>query len=149
MKNQTLRLSCLLMGGFLSLSALSANTGELVEKRSVIKKALRCRVQKESLNPNEIERSVECMNSLLSQSLSSREKSGLINWFSSMKSIKEISECSKSKYNLETFKNFTPDFVCIESLDLKDEKQSYVLFFKKEKTGLHISSIYKPFNWKD
>lgn len=131
---------------FATQSLWAANT-DFKSMKSQIEKAVSCRVVASKADATQLVNSVNCYQEVFSEKMGTREQGGMSYWFNNLQSVQKIWECDGKKYQIKSYHAYTPNYVCVKLSEPEKGESIKLIFFKKEKSGLKISSIYSPAKW--
>jgi hypothetical protein len=126
---------------------LWASDANFKQMKTQFEKAVSCRTQPSKADASQLVNSVNCYEDVFSEKLDTREQGGMSYWFNNLQSVKQIWSCDGKEYQLKSYHAKTPYFICVKLSEPEKGEVTKLIFFKKEKAGFKISSIYTPAKW--
>ncbi|MCB0361365.1 MAG: hypothetical protein KDD35_01500 [Bdellovibrionales bacterium] len=117
------------------------------EMNKVLKSISNCRGQnRREGSTDEVLKTASCYDKFLSKRLSPIRASGIIQWLKFHPDVRGW-QCDGKEFQLESYNQYTPHFLCIKNNNQNHNQFDNVIFFQKEKGTFTLWSIYEPMIW--
>lgn len=136
-----------LITALIASHSLWAADADFKQMKTQVEKAVSCRTQPNKADATQLMSSVSCYQEVFSEKMNTREQAGMSFWFNNLQSVKKIWACEGKEFQLKSYHAKTPYFVCVQLSEPEKGESTKLIFFKKEKSGFKISSIYTPAKW--